>query len=90
VLEDRLQALSVQSHTPVFRLRKLVAFDRLFARLLADAPGSWLLKGGLALQLRLAERARTTQDIDLLLVGRISNLHTALAHAAGIELGDWF
>ena len=51
-LEDRLHNLSLQSHAPLLRLRKLVAFDRLLARLLADSPESWLLKGGFALQLR--------------------------------------
>ncbi len=89
-LEDRLHNLSLQSHVPLLRLRKLVAFDRLLARLLADSPESWLLKGGFALQLRLGERSRTTQDIDLLLIGQISNLYQALTHATAIDLGDWF
>ncbi len=89
-LEDRLHNQSLQSHAPLLRLRKLVAFDRLLARLVADSPKSWLLKGGLALQLRLGARARTTQDIDLLLIGQISDLHQALARAAATDLGDWF
>jgi hypothetical protein len=89
-LEDRLHNLSLQSRMPLLRLRKLVAFDRLLARLLADSPERWLLKGGLALQLRLGERARTTQDIDLLLLGQITDLHQALMRAAAIDLGDWF
>ena len=72
-LEDRLHNLSLQSRMPLLRLRKLVVFDRLLARLLADAPERWLLKGGLALQLRLGSRARTTQDIDLLLLGQITD-----------------
>ena len=42
------------------RDRKRVAFDRLLARLAATAPDRWLLKGGFALDLRLAERARST------------------------------
>ena len=89
-LEDRLHSLSLQSRLPLIRLRKLVAFDRLLARLLADSPEGWLLKGGLALQLRLGERARTTQDIDLLLLGPITDLYQALTRAAAIDLGDWF
>ena len=51
------------------RLRKEVAFDRLLARLLVVAPGRWVLKGGLALDFRFGERARTTRDIDLAIAG---------------------
>ena len=40
---------------PLVRLRKLVAFDRFLARLALAQPDAWILKGGLALQLRLAE-----------------------------------
>ena len=47
------------------RLWRMIAFDRLLARLIAVAPDTWILKGGLALDLRLGSRARTTQDIDL-------------------------
>jgi hypothetical protein len=52
-LEDRLLAQSRASGLALVRLRKLVAFDRLLARLAAAQPGQWLLKGGVALQLRL-------------------------------------
>jgi hypothetical protein len=44
-LEDRLQQQSLRAHSPLVRLRKLVAFDRLLARLVADSPETWLLKG---------------------------------------------
>jgi len=37
----------------IARERKRVAFDRLLARLIAVAPGRWILKGGFALDLRL-------------------------------------
>jgi len=89
-LEDRLRNLSLQSHVPLLRWRKLVTFDRFLARILADSPECWLLKGGLALQLRLGERARTTQDIDLLRLGQTTDLYQALARAAAIDLRDWF
>jgi len=89
-LEGRLQQQSLQTHMPLVRLRKLVAFDRLLARLVADAPENWLLKGGLALQLRLGQRARTTQDIDLLLVRPLPDLHQALVRATALDLKDWF
>ncbi len=52
-LEDRLRAQGLASGVPLVRLRKLAAFDRFLARLIADQPNDWILKGGLALQLRL-------------------------------------
>jgi hypothetical protein len=48
------------------RLRRHIAFDRFLARLVSIDPHSWTLKGGLALDYRLGERARATRDIDLL------------------------
>jgi hypothetical protein len=59
-LEDRLRAHSQKTALPLIRLRKLVAFDRLLARLTMEQPATWVLKGGLALQLRLGRQARTT------------------------------
>ena len=64
-LEERLRTESLATGVALSRLRKTVAFDRLLARLLEGAPEAWVLKGGLALQLRLEDRARTTKDIDL-------------------------
>ena len=59
-LERRLLTHSQMTGLALTRLRKLVAFERLLARLLVVAPDRWLLKGGLALDFRLAERARAT------------------------------
>ena len=67
-LESRLRAEALETGIPLVRLRKTVAFDRLLARMMgADQAGRWLLKGGLALQVRMQEGARTTKDIDVLL-----------------------
>jgi hypothetical protein len=68
----------------------MVAFDRFLARLIHNMPGIWVLKGGLALQLRLEEAARTTKDIDLLDLANQDDLHRALLSALAIDLGDWF
>lgn len=46
------------------RVRRQVAFDRLLVRLFAGGNSPWLLKGGYALELKLA-LARTTKDVDL-------------------------
>jgi hypothetical protein len=63
-LEQRLKTRAGGQEARLVRDRKRVAFDRLLARLAATAPDRWLLKGGFALDLRLAERARTTKDVD--------------------------
>lgn len=91
-LEDRLRQQALASGTPLARLRKMVAFERFLARLVVAQPDDWVLKGGLALQLRLRERARTTQDIDLLFRPSvpIEDIHRALVSAALRDLGDWF
>ena len=73
-LEDRLRSKSLSDGTPLIRLRKMVAFERFLARLIHDQPHAWLLKGGVALQWRLGGRARTTQDLDLPLLGQQAGL----------------
>jgi hypothetical protein len=58
-----------------------------------DQPDAWVLKGGLALQLRLGNQARTTKDMDVLLTAphdQSDDLHQALVRAALLDLGDWF
>jgi hypothetical protein len=64
-LETRLLNQSRQSGLPLVRLRKMVAFERFLARLAVEQPENWFLKGGLALQWRLGNRARTTKDVDV-------------------------
>jgi len=70
----------------------MVAFERFLARLVTVQAGAWALKGGLALQFHLGERARTTQDIDLLPREMLSaaGVHRRLVTAALMDLGDWF
>ena len=92
-LEDRLRAQSLQTGSPLVRLRKMVIFDRFLARLIQDQPHGWVLKGGLALQLRLGDQARTTKDLDLLLATpqeEAHGIHQSLVRAALLDLGDWF
>lgn len=89
-LEDRLRAQNQSGGLPLFRLRKLVVFDRLLARLNATSPSSWVLKGGFALQLHLGVRSRTTKDIDLLMRHSASPAWDLLRQAGAADLGDWF
>lgn len=45
-LEDRLRMRSLQSGTPLVRIRKMIAFDRFLARLLDDQPENGSSKVG--------------------------------------------
>jgi hypothetical protein len=63
-LEDRLRNSRNNENADIARLRKQVAFDRLLARLFDAPEPRWILKGGYALELRLGNIARATQDID--------------------------
>jgi hypothetical protein len=64
-LETRLKQEAADTGTDLARRRRLVVFDRVAARLSADATAGWILKGGAALEFRLHSRARTTKDMDL-------------------------
>ncbi len=64
-LEQRLLTQAKQAGVPLMRLRKLVAFDRLIARLMAAAPDRWVLKGAVALHFRAGPQFRSTMDLDL-------------------------
>lgn len=89
-LEDRLRDHSLKTGTPLVRLRKMVAFDRFLARLIQRSPNEWVLKGGLALQLRLEKGSRTTKDIDLLDLTNREDIYHDLMLAGTLDLGDWF
>jgi hypothetical protein len=79
----------VTEHRTYQDLRKQLAFDRVLARLIAVAPDSWLLKGGVALEYRL-QRARATTDIDVSTREGLDRMAKALEEAASIELNDYF
>lgn len=89
-LEDRLRTMSLETGVPLVRLRKMVAFDRFLSRLFTHGPDQWVVKGGFALQLRLGASARTTKDIDLLVMGEVKERYPHLRDAGAIDLGDWF
>lgn len=91
-LEERLRRQAQETGLPLARLRKMAAFERFLARLVADQPEAWVLKGGLALQVRLGLRARATQDVDLLLTANITRetIHATLVRACRAIREDWF
>ena len=89
-LETRLQGIQHSQNIPLVRLRKQVAFERFMARLQTTQPDTWILKGGLAMQLRLGVQSRTTKDIDLLNRELTGNIFDSLVETASIDIGDWF
>lgn len=86
-LEQRLKTIST-SGVDFARRRQLLVFDRFLARVVAVLGNTVLLKGGLVLELRL-ERARTTKDIDLRLIGSPDTVLARLQEAGRRDLGDF-
>lgn len=89
-LEQRLKTRAAGDGARLARERKRVVFDRLLARLAAVAPDTWLLKGGFALELRLAERARATKDVNLDWQAAEEELLDTLIAATAHDAGDFF
>ena len=89
-LDKRLQVGSRTGGPSLARLRKQVAFDRLLARVVAVAPDRWVLKGGLSLDYRFGDRARTTRDVDFAAVGDEASATLDLLAAQALDLGDFF
>jgi hypothetical protein len=98
-LESRINA-RVNTNAELQRLRRLVAFDRLLARIFLDPSSPWIVKGGYSFEVRYGLSARTTKDIDLSLPelnldteaskGTIQKLWEDLQEAAARDLGDHF
>ena len=86
-LEQRLRAFA-KTGAELARKRQLLVFDRVLARIVAVLGDAATLKGGLALELRL-ERARTTKDVDLRVMGSSDNILAKLQEAARRDLGDF-
>ena len=64
-LEARLLNESRENLVDLQRLRRRAVFERVLVRLVAEHPGMWIVKGGIALEVRMQERARATKDLDL-------------------------
>ena len=64
-LEARIRNESAATGLSSDRLRRRVIFQRIVTRLQRAEPGRWVLKGGMALEVRLRDAARLTKDIDL-------------------------
>jgi hypothetical protein len=86
-LEQRLRT-SAKTGADFARKRQLLVFDRFLARVVAVLGDTTMVKGGLALELRL-ERARTTKDVDLRTVGSPDDILAKLQEAARRDLADF-
>jgi hypothetical protein len=64
--------MATKTKVDLQRLRRKVAFDRFLARIFSREKPGFYLKGGYAMELRLAH-ARATRDIDLTFVRRVKN-----------------
>ena len=87
-LEHRLNSRASETGIGIDRLRRRVIFERVVARLAHAEPGTWVLKGGMALEVRLQDRARLTKDIDLGLRGTVQErveLQERLVEALGVD-----
>jgi hypothetical protein len=90
-LYERLrQTATVKGESWLIHQRKLITFDRLMARLLIAAPDRWILKGAVALDFRLGDRARTTRDLDLAHQADAEAATNDLLSAQAVDLGDFF
>ena len=86
-LEQRLRA-DTKTGAGLARKRQLLVFDRFLARIVAVLGDAATLKGGLVLEMRL-DRARTTKDVDLRLMGPPGNALATLQEAARRDLFDF-
>ena len=86
-LEQRLRT-SAKTGAQLARKRQRLVFDRFLARIVAVLGEAATLKGGLVLELRL-ERARTTKDVDLRMMGSPDGVLAKLQETARHELGDF-
>jgi hypothetical protein len=85
-LEERLRRGATGFE--IQRRRQLLVFQRLLARILPGLGRNLVLKGGLALEIRLGG-ARTTGDIDLVLFGAEPTLLERLQALGQLDLGDF-
>jgi hypothetical protein len=88
-LEDRLRRRAQETEEAFARLRQRSIFERFLSRAVAHFGDRVVIKGGIALQLRI-KGARTTRDIDLRMSGDPSRLLDDLRRAGQLVLdGDF-
>lgn len=68
-IEARLNQRAREESIDINRLRRALVFDRILVRLESGDAGAWVVKGGMALEWQLKNRARGTRDLDLVMRG---------------------
>lgn len=86
-LETRLRQNAQTGGVALSRVRQLLVFDRWLSRMVLELGDRFVLKGGVALEMRLTQ-ARTTRDVDVRLSGRTTDLLSQLKVVAACETGD--
>ncbi len=89
-VEQRLRNYARSVGVPVFVVRRQAGLERLMARLIVVAPDRWALKGGLALDTRLGDRARASMDMDIDHAQGAKASREDLAGACNLDMGDHF
>jgi len=89
-LETRINTMAGRDNLSHVRLRKRVVFEQLLARLFTVAPDRWIVKGGVALDLRLGDQARTTKDLDLARQDSDEATMEDLLAATETDIDDYF
>lgn len=90
-IDDRLRrSASTKDNQWITRRRKFMVFDRLLARLLVISPERWVLKGAVALDFRLGQRARSTMDLDLYRTENEAAAMKDIIAVQSLDLGDFF
>ncbi len=87
-VEQRLRTEASALGMDLNRRRQLFVFDRYLARIFTILQDAVILKGGMVIELRL-ERARTTKDIDLRMIGDPNDVLARLQEAGRLDLDDY-
>ena len=93
-VETRLMQLVAKEGQEIMRLRRQFTFDRFLCRVFHGEKDMVMLKGGYAIELRVAE-ARATKDIDLCMkkvrgaTPSPEELHSFFQEKAVLQLGDF-
>lgn len=87
-LEQRLKSEAQRASADLRRLRQFVVYERFLARVVSEFQDAVVLKGGIALELRLMT-ARATKDIDLRMSGRPEEALSRLEAAGRRNIDDF-
>jgi len=89
-VESRLRERAGRPGASACVLRRQTALERLMVRLTIVAPDRWAIKGGMALETRLGERARVSVDLDADHVRGAEAARADLQRAVIEDVGDHF